>query len=58
MTSLNGVDVLEVAQELGATYTLQKLFEIRTLISIVQNISPQNQSLANQPDTQVHVLKA
>ncbi len=38
--SLNGVNLLEVAQRLGATYTLPKPFEIRHLINIVQDIFP------------------
>ena len=40
MTSLDGVNVLEVAQRLGATYTLQKPFEIQAFINMVHEIFP------------------
>ena len=38
--SMEKFDVLEVAQRLGARYTLQKPFEIRALINMVQDIFP------------------
>ena len=39
-TTLDDVDVLEVAQRLGATHTLPKPFEIRHLINIVHDMFP------------------
>ncbi len=38
--SMKDVEVLEVARRLGATYTLQKPFEVHTLIDMVHKLLP------------------
>ena len=44
--ALDNVDVLEVAQRLGATHTLPKPFEIRELFNIVQDMFPPDSAIS------------
>ncbi len=38
--SLQDVDVLDAAQQLGATYAVQKPFEIHSLLAMIQGLLP------------------
>ncbi len=46
--SIENVDILDLAQRLGATHTLQKPFDIRTLVNMVQGLLPPEPNSSNQ----------